>query len=104
MTAKTKVTKTQATQVLKAVATWLGTKGYGTAPGKPAPTGAEAALRGLGPQLVMDWDWPGSPTPAIILEGGPYDWAVACCAAVQAAVPGVYVEPYSGWALCVYPE
>jgi hypothetical protein len=73
----------------------------------PAPTGEGAAHHGLGPMLHMTWDWPGEPTPTVILEGGPDDWGVACSFAVQramdeAGVP-VFVEPWSGWALCVYP-
>lgn len=73
----------------------------------PAPTGRHAADHGLGPVLVMDWDWNGKPTPTVILEGGPYDWAIECCFDVQQALKAsgvpLFVEPYSGWALSVYP-
>jgi hypothetical protein len=95
-------------------AAWRGAddQRYGSCAGHqhavgPAPTGQEAAYRGRGPMLKMDWDWPGQPTPTVILEGGPYDWAIECCGEVQAellrqGVP-VFVEPYAGWALSCYP-
>ncbi len=56
-----------------------------------------------GPSLVMDWDWPDSgPTPTILWEGGEYDWAVAWSHVVQ--VPGVFAEPYAGYALSLYRD
>lgn len=103
-----KVTEKQAEFVLKAVARWLGPKMYED--GKPAPTGSEAAYKGWGPELHMAWDWPDKPTPTIILESGfaPDEWAVACCAAIQAKLDArkmkVMVEPYSSYALCMYPK
>lgn len=132
MSTKTKqVTEKQAKSVLAAVAAWLATKGYGTpiCPHKgqelhatkwyahtdgtdcegqtygPAPTGPEAARMGEGPMLLMEWDWPSSgPTPSIILEGGPEDWAMDCCFAVQEKIgKSLFVEPYSSYALCIYP-
>ena len=123
-----KVTKAQATEVLNQVAAWMGKHGYGTPTcphGKalddgrfwlhaddatecvgqtfgPAPTGPEAAYHAEGPELRMDWDWPSSgPTPTVILEGGPYDWAYEVSGQIK--VDGVFVEPYAGWALCIYP-
>src|SRR5690606_845934 len=102
-----KVTKTQAEFVLAKVAEWLGPKmGYEGA----APTGDDAAYVGQGPALNMEWDWPSSgPTPTILLEGGPYDWAVECSWDVQREIDKskahagkVWVEPYAGYALCVY--
>lgn len=130
MTATT-VSRSTAETVLDLVAEWLGQHGCGTPvcpDGRdlnwvvshtddgtscldftvgPAPTGEEAANRGLGPVLRMDWDWPGSPTPSVILEGGPYDWAVECSFDIQRSLDergiAAYVEPYSGWALCIYP-
>lgn len=134
-TRKRKVTQVQATKVLNLVAEWMGKQGYGVIIpcGKcvgcqkhptalrewewacdkptfgPAPTGPEAATRGEGPMLIMDWDWSfGGPIPTVILEGGPYDWAISCSYWVQErcherGIP-VFVEPYSGWALCLYRE
>lgn len=130
-----RVSQQHADIVLHLVADWMGQRGYAesyTCPqgrqldqfwvkhlddetpcddavASAAPTGSRAAYRGLGPELRMDWDWPSSgPTPAVILEGGPYDWAVVCCGWVQdrldeRGIP-VFVEPYSGWALCLYPN
>jgi hypothetical protein len=123
MTSQKKVTQKQAEKVLQAVAEWMGKRGYGQefdheVPGAKkfdygdgdvtwflpvAPTGPEAARNGLGPQLVMDWDWPSSgPTPTILLEGGPYDWAIEIDLNDKAL--GVFTEPYAGYALCIYPE
>lgn len=75
----------------------------------PALTGPEAAYRGEGPELNMAWDWPsGGPTPTIIMEGGPYDWAVTVSLNTETVAKfkaaGVYAEAYSGWALCLYRE
>jgi hypothetical protein len=99
------VTKQRATLVLDLCAEWIG-KADGLE--GPAPTGSEAAYQGRGPELNLGWDWPSSgPRPTILLEGGGhYEWAVECCSWVQAEldkrkVP-VYVEPYSGYALCIY--
>lgn len=128
----TTVTREHAETMLGLVATWLGKRGLGTfthiADGSacddwrcwgddvdgathvqgPAPTGDEAQAKGMGPTLWMEWDWPGEPTPSVILEGGPYDWAMDAAWDVneQARAAGipVRVEPYSGWALCIYPE
>lgn len=126
------VSKRDAEKVLREVAKWLATQGYGIPVpcGKcaycrdydvngekytlskgeycdnprmdPAPTGPAAAYRGLGPELVMELDYCGGPRPAIVLEGGPYDWAVDCAEVVQAACPKVFLEPVSGWALGIY--
>lgn len=133
MTTTTRVSKRDADIVLHLVAEWMGQRGYAAsftcpdglvldqqyithadgspcdnAVAGPAPTGRDAAYRGLGPELRMDWDWPSTPTPAVILEGGPYDWAIVCCAWVQDRLDErgirVFVEPYSGWALCAYPN
>lgn len=131
-TTKTRpVTKRQAEAVLVEVAKWIGKKGYGvpicpegravdydflrhTDDGSdcenftcgPAPTGPEAASKAIGPDLRMDWDWPGRPTPTVLLEGGPEEWAINCSYAVQQAMDAagvpVFVEPYASYALCIY--
>jgi hypothetical protein len=31
-------------------------------------------VEGSGPELVMDFDWVGTPGPAIVWEGGPFEW------------------------------
>ncbi len=102
MTTTTRVTERNAEIVLALVADWMGDHGMS----KPVPTGSAAAYSGLGPMLIMDWDWPCTPTPTVILEGGPYDWAADCCADVQASIDAagmsLFVEPYSAWALCIY--
>lgn len=70
---------------------------------------------GDGPTLNMEWDWPSSgPTPTILWEGGPYDWAMLFPHGGRAefgfkvkevTLPkGIFAEPYSGWALCLYPD
>jgi len=62
----------------------------------------EDIAAGYGPTLVMDWDWTGTPTPTVIWEGGPHDWAVEI---ENVFWPfGVFVEPYSGWALSIYRD
>lgn len=101
-----KVTQAQANRVLRAVADWMYQQNGYT---QPIPTGEDAAYRGLGPMLNMTWDWPSSgPTPTVLLEGGPVDWAVRCCQYVQELMDArkipVFVEPYSSYALCIYRE
>lgn len=129
-----KVTQKQAEFVLKAVADWLGKKGYGDFECKegraldyvvrhvddgspctnyktlPAPTGPDAAYKGLGPELRMDFEpwWGGSKHPAVILEGGPDEWAIEACYAVQQAADKkgvkVFVEPATSFILGVFPN
>lgn len=99
------LTKRQQELALKIVAGWLGPRlGHNG----PAPVGPDAAYTADGPMLVSDWDWPSEPTPTILLEGGPYDWAieVSCDDVVcqQMRKIGVYAEPYAGYALCLYRE
>jgi hypothetical protein len=108
MTEKTELTVEQQQAALDIVAKWLGPRmGYGD--GLPAPTGAEYANRAEGPMLNPAWDWPSDgPLPTILLEGGPYDWA--CLVSMDNAVCaemgeiGVFMEPYAGYALCLYAE
>lgn len=129
-----KVTQKQAEAVLQEVAVWLGKKGLGTFTcneGRaldyvvrhtddetpcdnytvgPAPTGRDAAYRGEGPELRLDFEpwWGGAAHPAIILEGGPHDWTIACSYEVQQALDAkgikVFVEPATGWALGLFPN
>lgn len=117
MTTKTKVTKAQATRVLRAVEKRFG-----------------AWLDGNenDPKLLMDFEWGywGYSTPAVVWEGGPYDWTIAFTgggltdeeramegeikelfgATVKhkqpepAKVEGVFLEPITGWALGIYPD
>ena len=98
-----KLTKAQQAKALKIVAEWLGpTLGHDG----PAPTGEEAARHAQGPMLNPEWDWPSTgPTPTILLEGGPEDWAVLAAAQTreQMTAIGVFAEPYAAWALCLYP-
>lgn len=102
---KRKVHKRDAGSVLAAVAVWMGKNGM-TEDGSPSPTGRDAAYRALGPQLIMDWDWPGKPTPTILLEGGPEDWAIRIRddEQFQAGLKalGLWTEPYASYALCIY--
>lgn len=128
----TTVTQKRAEKVLGFVAEWMGTKGMGTficPEGRdltfglshtddktpctdwqigPVPTGPDAAYRGEGPELRMDWDWTGKPTPTILLEGGPEEWAINCSFAVQAKIDAaglpLFVEPYTSYALSIYPN
>ncbi len=98
---RAKVTAVQARKALAAVAKELERR-YRT--GGPVPTGRDAAYHGNGPELNMTWDWPGEPTPTILLESSMFeDWAVAIDTAAVGRAAGVFAEPYSGYALCLYP-
>jgi hypothetical protein len=122
-----KVSQKQAEIVLQVAAEWLGKKGLGVATCKlgrelkyslvhaddgtpcetltigPAPTGPEAAYRGLGPELR---EYEG--IPSIVLEGGPYEWAIEGSCAIQKELDAkgikVYVEPYYSFMLSIYPN
>lgn len=128
------VTQKRAEKVLAFVAEWMGTKGMGTCicpEGReltyglshtddktpcfewtigPVPTGPDAAYRGAGPELRMDWEgmYANKPTPTILLEGGPEEWAINCSFAVQAKIDAaglpLFVEPYTSYALSIYPN
>lgn len=99
-----KVTKRQAEKVLalvrKQFAPWV--KGTGT-----------------GPVLVKNWDWRSGPAPyAIVWEEGAYEWAhlstgggrdeefgfrIDPITEEQQRAMGVFLEPYTSWALGIYP-
>jgi hypothetical protein len=89
------VTQKRAMRAFQIVREWaMRTQGY-----------TEEELNGTDLALRMDWDWPsGGPTPSIIWEGGPYDWAMDLSFDVSDAIAGIWAEPYSGWALCLYPD
>lgn len=99
-----RLTRDQQDKALRLVAAWLGPQmGYAG----PAPTGREASDRAEGPWLHREWDWPSEgPTPTILLEGGPHDWALEAGWQLRSdfAAIGVFAEPYAGWALCLYPD
>lgn len=95
-----KVTKAQAEKALAEVARQLSARNGGI----PVPTGEHAAYVGDGPVLDMGWTWPGQPTPTILLESSLFsDWAVEIDSSKVSAVAGVFAEPWSGYALCLYP-
>ena len=95
-------------QVLQLVAAWLGSKKGWTDDGSPTPTGRDAYMHARGPMLVMDWQstfssYPACPT--LLLEGGPFDWAVDASfddeLLADCAKLGVYLEPWNGHALAI---
>lgn len=97
----TKVTKRQAEKVLASIKRqW---KTYLDAGYEP-------------PVLIMDWDWfgDGGGRPAIIWEGGPFEWALFAnfggkdefgfdVAEADYDRDEVFVEPLTTWALGIYP-
>lgn len=100
---QSEVSLRDAETVLRLVAEWMG-----GADAAAVPTGSEAARRGLGPELVMNWDWPSSgATPTILLEGGSEGWAVRVGndTAFRSRIEelGLFTEPYASYALCIYP-
>lgn len=80
----------------------------------------DPSILGSGPTLVMDWEpyWGGEPRPTILWEEGPYEWTYALAGIINNGessreeefgftlagqpVPGVFAEPGTGWALCLY--
>ena len=92
-----KVTRAKAQKVLTAVRA-----SFGVAAGEE------------GPALVMAWDWTGRGAhPAIVWEGGPYDWAILASGGGRdewglvhqpVEVPGTFLEPVTGWARGIWPE
>jgi|688.fasta_scaffold193739_2 hypothetical protein len=84
-TKQKKVTKAQATSVLKQVCDHYGIK----------PDSRNA------PKLIMDFDWLGhGGQPHIVWEEGPYDWALRHWEAQSA---DVFLEPMTSWALGIFP-
>lgn len=126
MTETTALTEAQQETALNIVAEWMGRKGFGANDEtpcsecgdtldcvdrpyadrvRPAPTGRDAAHSAFGPMLVPDFDWTGTPTPTVILEGGPDDWAIRVAdeARDEFSAAGIYAEPYASYALNLYP-
>lgn len=103
MPATRTLTQRQQDRAARIVAAWLGPHlGYDG----PCPISREAANNATGVQLIRDWDWPSRPTPTLILEGGPEDWAIVAAAELreQLGKVGVFAEPYAAWALCLYRD
>lgn len=96
-----KPSKTVCQKVLAAII--AQNKGYIAAGGEP-------------PTLVMDFDWTGSgPHPAVVWEGGPYEWTYLFphggieeefgtrVSDVSARIPaGWHTEPITSWAIGIY--
>jgi len=103
-----KVTKDQAEFVLEEVAAWLGDKGHMDEFGGSVPTGRDAAYRGIGPELRMDFDWADAPTVLLESASAPEAWAVRCSGAIQREIDAkglpIVVEPYVSFALSIYPK
>src|SRR4051812_18961646 len=105
MSTTKKITRNQAFKALQIVAGWLGPRmGHDG----PCPTGNDAARHAEGPTVNMEWDWPSAgPTPTILLEGGPDDWAIDASMDEQIRKDldkiGIWSEAYAGYALCLYP-
>lgn len=100
-----KLTDEQTDWALHAAARWLAPRmGYE----HETPVGEQAARTASGPMLIKDWDWPSEPTPTLILEGGPHDWAYELSAdPVEIArfkEHGIFMEPYAMYALCLYVD
>lgn len=57
-----------------------------------------------GPQLVMDFDWLGhGEWPAIVWEGGPYEWATTeSFALIKGGPRTMWYEPVTAWSLNIY--
>lgn len=84
MVTKKKITKKQAEYVLKTICFK-----YGIEPNDEH-----------GPKLIMDFDWLGiGKNPAIIWEGGPYEWA---CESHWRLFDDVFVEAITNWALGIF--
>lgn len=105
MTAMTALTHDQMLHALSAVATWLGPQMRED--GRPVPTGAYCARRGLGPMLHKRWALTPSclVAPTILLEGGPEDWAYRVAVELRDEFHkmGVHAEAYACYALQLYP-
>ena len=97
----TTVTKAQAEKALAEVARQLGEMNGGI----KIPTGPDAAYHGDGPELNMTWNWSGEPRPTILLESSMFpEWALEIDSSKVSAAAGVFAEPYSSYALTLYPK
>ena len=114
MATKVKVSERQAKRVLMLFADVLSER-----LGTTIPTGEQAAYRGLGPELVMAWDWPRVPRPSILLSGGISDQieavfgdygigALGLVHEVQERADaenlGVFLESYSSFSVSIHPK
>lgn len=101
--AKTRVTEREAQAVLREVRKQF-------APYFEAVTLDSGAVLAAteGPTLMMEFDWTGTgPCPAIVWEGGPYEWVYQFTEAqFEKRMIGkrVFIEPITGWALGMYPD
>jgi len=81
-----KVTPTMQAKALQVIKEWMG--------------------EGEEPVLMPKFEGCSGPVPAIVYEGGPHEWPifVGQDPDVHEALTkiGVWCEPYSGWALCLY--
>jgi hypothetical protein len=59
-----------------------------------------------GPQLIMDFDWLGyGEWPAIVWEGGPYEWSVTDSFKLLDGSPkGMWYEAITSWSLGIFVE
>lgn len=102
------LTAAQQEFALSIVAAWLGAGGGMSEDGSPVPTGPEAAYNGRGPQLIQNWETnSGVVAPAILLEGGSYDWPYYAsnnpAVREQLARRGIQAQAYSSYALLLFP-
>lgn len=58
-----------------------------------------------GPKLVMDFDWGYEEWPAIVWEGGPYEWAVTDSFwLLDGSAKGTWYEAITSWSLGIYVD
>ena len=68
-----------------------------------------------GPTVNMEFNWTGAPHPAIVWEGGPYEWTMyfphggieeefGFTISPTEMPDGIHVEPDTYWALGIYRE
>lgn len=111
------ITKAQATKAYRAICERLGEEPQPVADGT---LGNRWAYSGK-PTLVRDWDWTGARW-SVVWEEGPYDWTMGLNGGFTEAsymvaeargtapkpepvldLPGIMLEPVTGWAVGLYP-